>query len=100
MKFVLIGTHRPEWIARGEERGAKAYAMIEKLKMKVECSYYTQGQFDFVTIVEAPDAETASMFSLWYAQQGFGSVQTMRAFSGAEMSALVSKMELNAGPSA
>jgi uncharacterized protein with GYD domain len=93
MKFVLIGTHAPEWIARNEERGRRALDTTRKLGITVDVSYYTQGAYDFVTIIDAPDAETASAFSLWYARQGFGRVQTMRAYAAAEMQAIEAKLD-------
>jgi uncharacterized protein with GYD domain len=92
MKFVLIGTHAPEWIARNEERGRRALEMTRRLGITVELSYYTQGAYDFVTIIDAPDADTASAFALWYASQGFGRVQTLRGYTAAEMQAIEAKI--------
>lgn len=98
MRFVLIGNHAPAWIARAAERGARAHAMCQRLGIAVEASYYTQGQYDFVTVIDAPDAETASAFSLWYAEQGFGRVQTMRAYTGGEVDALVARTAASGEP--
>ena len=88
MKFVLVGNHNSQWTARSAERGARAHAKAQQLGVSVVSSYYTQGRFDFVTVIDSPDAETASRFSIWYAAQGFGTVETLRGFSSAEMEIL------------
>jgi len=80
MKFVLIGTHSPEWIGQTEERGRRAFEKCQALGIAVLANYFTQGQFDFVTIIEAPSPETASAFSIWYMKQGFGRVETLLAY--------------------
>ena len=42
--------------------------------------YYTQGQFDFVDVITAPGPESVLSFSIWYANKGFGRIQTLPAF--------------------
>jgi uncharacterized protein with GYD domain len=85
MRFVLIGHHSPEWIGRAKERGEQAHAMCKALNIAVETTYYTQGEFDYVTTIDAPDAEAASAFAFAYMRKGFGRVQVMRAFSADEV---------------
>lgn len=93
MKFVLIGTHSPEWMgSKAPERSAMAFEKVKALGLEVKVNYFTQGQFDFVTIVDAPDPESASAFSLWYMQQGFGRIQTMRAYDSDEFSRISNKI--------
>lgn len=88
MKFILIGKHTPEWSARFSTRSAMAYAKTKELGITVECSYYTQGRFSYVTVIDAPDASTASRFGIWYAAQGFGTVEILQGFDSAEMRAI------------
>lgn len=91
MKFILIGTHSAEWIARPKERGKLAHAKAAELNLVVEANYFTQGQYDYFTVMESPDPESVSAFSLWYMQQGFGRVQTMLAYSPAQMFSIIEK---------
>jgi uncharacterized protein with GYD domain len=92
MKFVLIGTHSAEWIGRSEERGGRAYAKTRDLGIAVLGNYFTQGQYDFVTIIEAPDPASASAFSIWYMQQGFGRVETMLAYDAPAFAEVLGKL--------
>jgi len=80
MKYVLLGTLDPEWAGRQSERIGKAKAKLDKLGIKIESVHYTQGHYDFVDIVDAPNAEAMLAFSIWYASQGLGRIQTMPAF--------------------
>jgi uncharacterized protein with GYD domain len=80
MKYVLLGTLSPEWAGRQSERIGKAKAKLDKLGIKVDSIQYTQGYFDFVDIVDAPNAEAMLAFSVWYATQGLGRIQSMPAF--------------------
>lgn len=93
MKYILIGTHSPEWIAQPEERGKRAHARAAALGLTVESNFYTQGQYDYVTVIEAPNPESVTAFSLWYMQQGFGRVQSMPAFSPTQISDLLGEQK-------
>ena len=80
MKYVLLGTLGPEWASKQTERIAKARAKLENLGIKLESIHYTQGYYDFVDIVDAPNPEAMLAFSVWYATQGLGRIQSMPAF--------------------
>jgi uncharacterized protein with GYD domain len=80
MKYVLLGTLSPEWATRQGERLSKARGKLDALGMKLESIHYTQGQFDFVDVVEAPNPEAMLAFSVWYATQGLGRIQSLPAF--------------------
>ena len=83
MKYVLLGQLGPDWVTRQAERTKSARAELEKLGITLESVYYTQGAFDFVDVIEAPNAEAVLAFSLWYTKQGFGRIHTMPAFDEA-----------------
>src|SRR5215475_13097532 len=53
---------------------------------------WTQGRYDVVTIVEAPDESSAMSLSLSLAALGNVRTETLRAFSAAEMTKIASKM--------
>src|SRR5438477_10187940 len=80
MKYVLLGNLSPEWASKQSERTSKARAKLDKLGIKIESIHYTQGYYDFVDIVDAPNPEAVLAFSVWYATQGLGRIQSMPAF--------------------
>lgn len=89
MKYVLLGNLSPEWASKQSDRIAKAKAKLDKLGIKIESIHYTQGYYDFVDIVEAPNPEALLAFSVWYSAHGFGRVQSMPAFEGKAFEAAV-----------
>src|SRR5213079_726982 len=80
MKYVLLGNLSPEWASKQSDRIGKAKAKLDKLGIKVESIHYTQGYYDFIDIVDAPNEAAMLAFSVWYATQGLGRIQSMPAF--------------------
>lgn len=80
MKYVLLGTLSGDWAKKHPKRVESAKAKLKELGITLEAVYYTQGQFDFVDVVETPDPEALLSFSVWYATQGYGRIQSMPAF--------------------
>ncbi|MDA8049480.1 MAG: GYD domain-containing protein [Rhodospirillales bacterium] len=80
MKYVLLGTLDPAWAGKQADRLKKGEAKLKELGIKLESIHYTQGKYDFVDVVDAPDAEAMLSFSVWYATQGFGRIQSLPAF--------------------
>ncbi len=72
MKYVLLGNLSPEWASKQSERIGKAKTKLDQLGIKIESIHYTQGYYDFVDIVEAPNPGAMLAFSVWYATQGLG----------------------------
>jgi uncharacterized protein with GYD domain len=89
MKYVLLGNLSPEWARKQSERIGKAEAKLEKLGIKIESIHYTQGAYDFIDIVDAPGPEAMLAFSIWYASQGLGRIQTMPAFDAKSFEAAI-----------
>ncbi|MGH6635071.1 MAG: GYD domain-containing protein [Gammaproteobacteria bacterium] len=85
MKYILLGTISEQWAAKHAERVTRARAKLKELRITLESVYYTQGEFDFVDVVEAPDPEAALAFSLWYAKEGHGRLRTLPAFDSETM---------------
>ena len=92
MKYVFLGKISPEWAAKQKARLRAAKAKAKELGIQVVGVYYTQGDYDFVDIVEADDVTDVLAFSLWYSQQGFGRIATMPAFDGGTIEAAVKKL--------
>jgi len=89
MKYVLLGTLNPDWAGKQAERVAKGRAKLDKLGIKLESIHYTQGHYDFVDVVDAPSSEAILAFSVWYAAQGLGRIETMPAFDAKSFEAAV-----------
>ena len=80
MKFVFLGTLAPAKIERPRERVSACKKKAAELGMSIELIYYTQGAYDFVSVVDASDTYVVLGFSLWYAKQGYGRIATLPAF--------------------
>ena len=69
----------------------KASAKLKQLGIKLESVYYTQGQYDFVDVVDAPGPEAILAFTIWYSNKGFGRIQTLPAFGDQAIRKVISK---------
>ena len=52
MKYVLLGTLSTDWAAKHGQRVESATAKLKELGITLEAIYYTQGQYDFVDVVD------------------------------------------------
>jgi uncharacterized protein with GYD domain len=84
MKYVALGTLNTGAITSAS-RVTRAKKKLADLGIKIESIYYTQGEYDFVDVFDAPNPEAMLAFSVWYAKQGFGSLHSMPAFDSAAM---------------
>ena len=80
MKYILLGSIDSKWLNKQSERYTKSSEKLKQLDIKLENVYYTQGQYDFVDVITAPGPESVLSFSIWYANKGFGRIQTLPAF--------------------
>jgi uncharacterized protein with GYD domain len=85
MKYVLLGTLNIEWVAKHAERTREAREKLKALGITLLDVYYTQGPYDFVDVIDAPSGEAALQFSVWYASQGYGRIQTLPAYDASVM---------------
>ena len=91
MKYVLLGSISPSWISKQAERLTKSNVKLKQLGIKQDTVLYTQGQYDFVEIIDAPGPSTVLGFTIWYANKGFGSIQTLPAFGDREIRKIIKK---------
>jgi uncharacterized protein with GYD domain len=89
MKYVLLGNLNAEWASKQSERIGKAKAKLDDLGIKIESILYTQGHYDFVDIIDAPNPEAVLAFSVWYSTQGLGRIQSMPAFDAKDFEAAI-----------
>jgi uncharacterized protein with GYD domain len=66
-------------------RVAEVNKEVEQIGAKVIAQYATLGQYDFITIVEAPDAETMAKVSIELGSRGTMTSQTLSAMSAEDL---------------
>ena len=93
--YVVLGNFTDQGVRNAKESPKRAEAFKELAKtfgVTVRDIVWTQGRYDVVTIVDAPDE--ASFMSLTLSLGALGNVRTesLRAFSADEMTKAVGKM--------
>jgi uncharacterized protein with GYD domain len=82
--YILLSTLTTEGrhtIHKEPDRIDSVNKEIENFGCKVLAQYATLGQYDFVTIVEAPDNETAAHLSIDLGSRGTVNLQTLPALT-------------------
>jgi uncharacterized protein with GYD domain len=67
-------------------RVAEVNKEVEQIGAKVVAQYATLGQYDFVTIIEAPDEQTMAKVSVELGSRGTMTSQTLAAMPSDELS--------------
>lgn len=78
-------------IAHTTKRAAAFKSTAKKYGVKVKEMYWTMGDHDGVIVLEAPNDETATTALLHLGVLGNVQTTTCRAFTGAEMDAILAK---------
>ena len=93
--FITLVNFTDQGIKNIKDSPKRAKA-FQDLAKKSGCSvkelYWTQGQYDLITIVEAPDEQTMSALILSVTSLGNVRGQTLRAFNAAEFGAILNKV--------
>ena len=74
------------------KRSEAAMAEAEKMGMRIVQPLWTMGAYDVVVLLEAPNDETMSAFTLKIGSMGSVKTHTMRAFTKDEMEKLLAKL--------
>ncbi len=85
-------TKGAEDIKSGSKRVEKAKQIFSKLGAQVTAFYALMGQYDTMVIVNAPDDETIIKACLAVASLGNVRTETLRAFTEAEYSRMISEL--------
>ena len=75
------------------KRSEAATAEAEKMGVKIINTFWTMGAYDVVVLLDAPNDETVSAFSLKMGSLGNVKSQTMRAFRVEEMESILAKIK-------
>ena len=79
--------------AKDSPKRADAFRqMAQTFGATVKDIFWTQGRYDIVTVVEAPDELSATALNLSLSALGNIRTESLRAFSSAEMMKIVAKM--------
>jgi uncharacterized protein with GYD domain len=93
--FVVLASFTDQGIRDVKETTRRAdhfKEMAKKVGVTVKDMYWTLGQYDIVTILEAPDDESVTALSLSVAARGNVRTQSLRAFSQADMGSVLGKL--------
>jgi len=74
------------------QRAAAVQDAAKKFGANMAQIFWTLGQYDLVTIIEASDEQTATAFALSIASAGNVRMETLRAFTRDEMTGILGKM--------
>ena len=75
------------------KRAQAATAEAEKMGVKITNALWTMGAYDVVLLLDAPDDDTVSAFSLKLGSLGNVKSHTMRAFRQEEMEKILAKIK-------
>ena len=93
--YVLLTKFTDQGIRSAKDSPKRAEAfkkMAETFGATVRELFWTQGRYDIVAIVEAPDEMSVTALNLSISALGNVRRESLRAFSAAEMMTIVSKM--------
>ena len=93
--YVVLGNFTDQGIRNAKDSPKRAEAFREMAKtfgVTVKELVWTQGRYDVVTVLEAPDEQAAMSLSLSLCALGNVRTETLRAFSAADMTKIVGKM--------
>jgi uncharacterized protein with GYD domain len=93
--YIVLGQFTDQGIRNVKDTPKRAQAlkdMAKKFGATVNAVYWTLGQYDIATIVDAPDDSSVTALFLSVGTLGNVRTQTLRAFSGDEMGQILGRM--------
>ncbi|MBI2752765.1 MAG: GYD domain-containing protein [Betaproteobacteria bacterium] len=93
--FIALGSFTDQGIRNVKDSTKRAESvreMAKKFGITMKDIYWTLGQYDVVTIIDAPSDEVATSFALAIGAAGNVRTQSLRAFSRDEMNAILGKL--------
>ena len=93
--YVVLANFTDQGIRNVKDSPKRADAFKEMAKtfgVTVKELVWTQGRYDIVTVLEAPDEQAAMSLSLSLSALGNVRTETLRAFSAADLTKIVGKM--------
>ena len=93
--YITFGNYTAQGMANIKESPGRLDAAREQLAaigVRIKDFYMTMGEYDFVTIIEAPDNKTAAKALLALGSQGNVSTATYAAVTEDEFKTLIAEM--------
>ena len=93
--YIVLANFTDQGIRSAKDSPKRAEGfkqMAETFGVTVKELFWTQGRFDIVTIIEAPDEFSATALSLSLSALGNVRTESLRAFSAEDMAKIVEKM--------
>ena len=93
--YVVLANFTDQGIRSAKDSPKRAEAfkkMAETFGVTVKELFWTQGRYDIVTILDAPDEFSAMTLNLSLGALGNVRTESLRAFSAADMTNIVGKM--------
>jgi uncharacterized protein with GYD domain len=95
LNYVVLASFTDQGLKNIKDTTKRADAAKEvagKFGVKMNEIYWTQGQYDLVTLCEGKDEASIAAFGLALSSQGNIKFQTLRAFTRDEMNGILSKL--------
>jgi uncharacterized protein with GYD domain len=93
--YVVLANFTDQGIRNVKDSPKRADAFKEMAKtfgVTVKELFWTQGRYDVVTVLDAPDEQAAMSLSLSLSALGNVRTETLRAYSAADITKIVGKM--------
>jgi uncharacterized protein with GYD domain len=93
--YIVLGNFTEQGIRNVKDTTKRAEALRDlgkKFGVTIKEVYWTLGQYDIATIVEAPDESAVTALGLTIGTLGNVRTQTLRAFSADEMGNVLARM--------
>ena len=94
LTYVVLATFTDQGVknAKASPKAEAFKQMAQTFGVTVKDIFWTQGRYDIVTVVEAPDELSATALNLSLSALGNIRTDLLRAFSAADMMKIVAKM--------
>jgi uncharacterized protein with GYD domain len=95
LTYIVLASFTDQGIRTVKDTTKRADAvkdMAPRFGVKMRELYWTQGQYDLVTLCEADDEASIAAFGLAVCSAGNVRFQTLRAFSKDEMNGILAKL--------
>ena len=94
-KYVFLTTWTDQGVRSVTEtiqRAEQVRQMVERMGGQLDTLYWTQGRYDLIGVMDAPDEETAAAIGLRTSMSGAVRTETLRAFDAEEMGRILAKV--------
>jgi uncharacterized protein with GYD domain len=93
--YIVLATFTDQGVKNAKDSPKRAEAfkqMAKTFDVTVKDIFWTQGRYDIVSVIEAPDELSATALNLSLSALGNIRTESLRAFSAADMMKIVGKM--------